>query len=78
VKLVFRLRKDVLAVSAGGSSPRGFPSCIPAGSLITIEQKLPADTRQLVEITWDRQRWRIFALDLLERGERFQEATSVN
>jgi hypothetical protein len=77
-KLVFRLRKDVLAVSAGGSSPRGFRSCIPAGSLITIEQEPPADPRQLVAITWDRQRWRILALDLIERGEQVQEATSGN
>jgi hypothetical protein len=70
MRFAFQLHKETLAISVKSLSERARMSYIPAGSLVTADHDPPANSRQLVEVSWNCERWQLFAIDLIERAER--------
>jgi hypothetical protein len=67
MKNKFKLYTNILAVSAD-SKPA--PRFIPAGAIVSTAATLSARSTTLIDVLWKGTRWRLFAVDLLERGER--------
>jgi hypothetical protein len=74
----FRLKSATMAVCQEDGEPHGVAIIIPAGSEIVsveqIEARAGMDHSTFVSVEWNRKTIRMFLLDLVERGERVQEA----
>ena len=68
-----RITEPTLALIREGG--RYVAHMVPAGAFITFDGS-PADGDNLVEVTWDDKRVRMFAEDLRSRAERVEGASN--
>jgi hypothetical protein len=65
---MFRLKNAVLAVEATNRNGHPTADYLPSGAVIRVTGGPTADKR-MVDVQWEDKRFRIFTVDIEERGE---------